>query len=389
MAYLSRPCLFSLLLLPAVVASFSLAPSSRTAVVTRAADWRPSSFVAITAIASSSNDAQEQFEDAQEQFEETEDSLQKNVRNGLKKIDSNVLLRAIRIGNHLPTLISLVYFGLMSMVSNMPSGSSLNLSPTAKALTRRIGPVTSAEFSAAFSTAITPVSFVFFAWPLISVVQLLTVGISALRPGRSLLSHADLTCISMANVLAAAWLLVTSQPVQATSPLSQVLILPFIPLIIGFPLRNLRMTPIKTNWRNAIYQLYSSFTTIASFLALTVELQYGGRIPLFGGRGELCSAVFLSLYAFLVRFPGQGIIKRYVNAIAMGGIVLKKLMGGLTLKSVLSVSFLGSCGVLYLAVNKLFQEVDENAWNSDTTVESIKGKMEDILESFSPPEDDL
>jgi hypothetical protein len=44
---------------------------------------------------------------------------------------------------------------------------------------------------------------------------------------------------------------------------------------------------------------------------------------------------------------------------------------------------------LYLAVNKLFQEVDENAWNSDTTVESIKGKMEDILESFSPPEDDF
>lgn len=120
--------------------------------MTRAADWRPSSFVATTAIASSSNDAQEQFEDAQEQFEETEDSLQKNVRNGLKKIDSNVLQRAIRIGNHLPTLISLVYFGLMSMVSNMPAGSSLNLSPTAKALTRRIGPVTSAEFSAAFST---------------------------------------------------------------------------------------------------------------------------------------------------------------------------------------------------------------------------------------------
>jgi hypothetical protein len=104
----------------------------------------------------------------------------------------------------------------------------------------------------------------------------------------------------------------------------------------------------------SIYQLYSSFTTIASFLALTVELQYGGRIPLFGGRGELCSAVFLSLYAFLVRLPGQGIIKRYVNAIAMGGIVLKKLMGGLTLKSVLSVSFLGSCGVLYLSLSTSF-----------------------------------
>ena len=74
----------------------------------------------------------------------------------------------------------------------------------------------------------------------------------------------------------------------------------------------------------------------------------------------------------------------------MGGIVLKKVMGGLAPRSILSVSFLGSCGVLYLAVKKLFEEVDENAWNSEpkTPVESIKGKMQDILESFSPPEDD-
>ena len=159
--YLSHFRLFALLLLPAVVASFSLAPS-RTAVATRLAG-RPNSFASPTALASStqdssddaqdlSDDVQEQFEDAQEDFEEKVDSLQKNVKSGLESIDRNVLQRAIRIGNHVPTLISLVYFGLMSMVSNMPAGSSLNLSPTAQALTRRIGPVTSAEFSAAFPT---------------------------------------------------------------------------------------------------------------------------------------------------------------------------------------------------------------------------------------------
>ena len=290
-------------------------------------------------LASSSNDAQEKFDDAKEQLEEEEASLQKSVRNGLESIDKNVLKRAIRIGNHGPTLISLVYFGLMSMVSNMPAGTSLNLSPTAAALTRRIGPVTNAEFSAFFPTKVTPASFVFYAWPLISVLQLLTVGISALRPGRSLLSHGDLTCLSMANVAAAAWLIVSSQATQTAAPLGSFLILPFIPLIVGFPLRNMRMTPVKANWRNAVYQLYSSFTTIASLLALAVELQYGGRVPFFSGRGELVSAVVLSLYAFIVRFPGQSIIKRYVNAIAMGGIVFKRIMDGLTVKSALSVSF--------------------------------------------------
>jgi len=382
--------LTAVLLLPAVATSFSLAPS-RVFVSTKLVGRppTPNAFISTSvALASSSDDAQEQFEDAKEQFEEEEASLQESVKNGLNSIDKNVLKRVIRIGNHGPTLISLVYFGLMSMVSNMPPGASLNLSPTAAALTRRIGPITNAEFSAFFPTKVTPASFVFFAWPLISVLQLLTVGVSALRPGRSLLSHGDLTCLSMGNVAAAAWLIVSSQATEAAAPLGSFLILPFIPLVVGFPLRNMRITPVKANWRNAVYQLYSSFTTIASLLALAVELQYGGRVPFFGGRGELVSAVILALYAFLVRCPGQSLIKRYVNAIAMGGIIFKRIMDGLTVRSVLSVSFLGSCGVLYMALNKLTQVVDEKGWDNDINMDAIKNKLADIKEAFTPPEDD-
>lgn len=270
------------------------------------------------------------------------------------------------------------------MVSNMPYITP-NLSPTAAALTRRIGAVTSAQFSAFFPTKVTPDKFVFYAWPLIAALQLLTVGVSALRPGRSLLSHGDLTCLSMANVAAAAWLIVSSRTLETAAPLGSFLILPLIPLIVGFPLRNMRLTPVKANWKNAIYQLYSSFTTIASFLALTVELQYGGRVPFFGGRGELCSAVFLSLYAFLVRCPGQGYIKRYVNAIAMGGIVLKRIMDGLTVKNLLSLSFLGSCGILFMAFKKLPEQVDGDEWEGD--LDGVKDTINSIKESFTPPDD--
>lgn len=373
-----------LAILPAAVASFSLAPSRVVVPATNLVGYRSTALASDSTSDSSVPDPPSQDE-VEDWFDDTQESLQENVNSGLKTIDKNVLQRTIRIGNHVPTLISLLYFTLMSMASNMPG---ISLSPTAAALTRRLGPVTSAEFSALFPTKVTPAKYIFYAWPLIGMVQLLTVGSSALRPGRALLSQGDLTCLSMANVGAAAWLVVSSRTLETASPLGAFLILPLIPLIVGFPLRNMRRTPVKTNWRNAIYQLYSSFTTIASFLALTVELQYGGRIPFLGGRGELCSAVFLSLYAFLVRCPGQSIIKRYVNAIAMGGIVFKRLMEGLTVKNLLSVSFFGSCGVLFLALKKLpkEEEDDSDGWSGD--LDYIKDRLNEIKESFTPSEDD-
>ena len=368
-----------LLVLPVVVTSFAL-PPSRTAVSTKIVG-RPPAFISSSALADSSGSV----DDAKDKFEDAEQSLQQKVKSGLKTIDTNVLKRVIRIGNHLPTLITLIYFGLISMVSNMHVTTN-DLSPLASALARPIGPTTSAEFSSFFPTKVTPATFVFYAWPLISMLQLLTVGISALRAGRPLLSHGDLTCLSVGNMLAAAWLVVSSRTLGSVLPLASVLILPLVPLITGFPLRNMRTTPIKANWRNSAYQLYSSFTTIASLLAMAVELQYGGRVPFLGGRGEVVAAIFLSMYTFVVRYPGQGYIKRYVNAIAMGGIVTKRVMDGLTLKSALSVSFLGSCGVLFYALKKLPNQVDDDEWEGN--VDAIKEQLKKIKQAFTPPDDD-
>jgi hypothetical protein len=96
MANPTRLRLVALLLLPAVVDSFSLA-ASRVAVPTKLVRY--------------SSDSSASDESAEDWFNDTEDSLQQNVKSGLKAIDKNVLKRVIRIGNHVPTLISLVYFG--------------------------------------------------------------------------------------------------------------------------------------------------------------------------------------------------------------------------------------------------------------------------------------
>ena len=59
-----------------------------------------------------------------------------------------------------------------------------------------------------------------------------------------------------------------------------------------------------------VFEVFSSFTTLASFLAFAVELQYGGRIPFFAGRTELCSLVFLGLTGAVVSLPKRTMIKK-------------------------------------------------------------------------------
>ena len=317
-------------------------------------------------------------------MEETEDALRDSVKDGINRIDKHVLKRAIRIGNHLPALLSLSYFGLVLM--NMGGMRAMTLeSPLATALVRPLGSTTSAQFSAFFPTPATPASFVFYVWPIISALQLLTVSASALRFGKPLLSQGDLTCLSMANLAATAWLVVSSQTMEGSLRLASFLILPLVPLLSGFPLRVMRKNAKKTNWKNAVFQLFSSFTTIASFLALAVELQHGGRVPFLAGRGEVAAILFLAMYAFLVRLPGQGKIKRCVNVGAIAGIVIKKVADGLTWKKFLSVSFLGSCAVSFAAFKKITEGDDESGtWANEMSPNLIK----DVKDYFEPEEED-
>jgi len=155
------------------------------------------------------------------------------VSNVLKIFDTLILRRIIRIGNHMPALLSLSYFGLISMASMMSMGPMANGAAEAtlsSVLVSTVGPTTNASFAAMFPTLVTPAPFVFLVWPLIAVLQLITVSVSALFPFGSnggngdggsdvenkeneFLSQSDLTALTVANLASAAWLFASSNPV--------------------------------------------------------------------------------------------------------------------------------------------------------------------------------
>jgi len=141
-------------------------------------------------------------------------------------------------------------------------------------------------------------------------------------------------------------------------PLGSFLILPLVPLFSGFTLRN---KPSYVLWA---YQLFSSFTTLASILAFTVELQHGGRIPIIGKlSAELAACVFLSLYsAASLGVKEKSGVKRFVNFFALSGIIVRRFTDALVGSSffgalgnlLLSVSFLGTIGCWYWSLKELF-----------------------------------
>jgi hypothetical protein len=155
-------------------------------------------------------------------------------------------------------------------------------------------------------------------------------------------------------------------------PLGSFLVLPLVPILSGYPLRKAQVASTTLTLKTFVFQVFSSFTTIAALLALAVELQHGGRIPFFKGKAELCACIFLSLYAATVTFFGRhaGIVKRFINAGAVTGIFWKRIAvymatggggvrGLLAARLPLSVSFWGTGIVSWLAIQKLFQGNNE------------------------------
>ena len=79
----------------------------------------------------------------------------------LNALDRFAVKAAVRGGNHAAALISLTYFGLISMTSMaMPVRASAFVA----AITAGVGPTSNAAFSQYFSTLVTPANFVFFIW---------------------------------------------------------------------------------------------------------------------------------------------------------------------------------------------------------------------------------
>ncbi|MGK3760123.1 MAG: hypothetical protein ACI8RD_012440, partial [Bacillariaceae sp.] len=85
-----------------------------------------------------------------------------------------------------------------------------------------------------------------------------------------------------------------------------------------------------------VFQVYSSFTTIAAFLALTQELQYGGRVLpfIFHNKPELCAMVFLSLIGYVVSRPSKNnVVSKIINTSILWGIVSKRNIDSFALLS--------------------------------------------------------
>jgi len=197
----------------------------------------------------------------------------------LEKLDTQVVSRAVRLANHVPASASLAYFGListtmMSMPMPLMTGGVATLRSV---ITRGVGPTTNEAFAALFPTLVTPANFVFLIWPAISLLQLLTLASSALPlPGRPPLKQDSLTALAAANFAATAWLLFASNAAAGALPLASSLTLPLVPLLAGFPLRS---AGPPLGLQRLAFSVYAAFTTLASFLALAVELQHGGRDP--------------------------------------------------------------------------------------------------------------
>mmetsp|Transcript_11718 Transcript_11718/g.17099 ORF Transcript_11718/g.17099 Transcript_11718/m.17099 type:complete len:406 (-) Transcript_11718:234-1451(-) len=295
----------------------------------------------------------------------------------LSKLDNYLLNRIIRIANHIPAILSLSYFGLISMASMMNMGPMAATASAAKAtakaattntlsslLTQTVGMTTNQAFASYFPTLVTPAPFVFLVWPLIAILQSINLTVSALFPSQDeILSQSDLSALTLANLAATMWLLTSSNATPGHLPLASFLVLPLVPMFSGYLLRN---KPKYILWA---YQVYSSFTTLASILAFTVEIQHGGRIPFIGTVGkEVAACVFLSLYSMVSLAVGaksgarrvvnfgaiSGILWRRVSAVLGGvGVGVGGLVSGLG-SLLLSVSFLGTVGCWFWSLKDLF-----------------------------------
>jgi len=255
-------------------------------------------------------------------------------------LDKRVVAPTVRVANHAAAIASLSYFGLisMTMMSLTPDGMPAMAATFRAVITRSVGTTSNQAFARQFGTLVTPANGVFLIWPVISALQLIALLTSLLRPSprgpakRQLplglgrlagppMTQSELTSLALANAFATTWLITASNAAVGSLPLGSVLALPLVPLLSGFPLRSSKPPP---PYRLA-FQVFSAFTTLATFLALAVELQHGGRVPFLLGRAEACAAVFLSLTAAVVTLPTQSLPKRIVNLFALSGILWRRL----------------------------------------------------------------
>ena len=122
-----------------------------------------------------------------------------------------------------------------------------------------------------------------------------------------------------------------------------------MPLFAGYPLRS---AGPPRGFDKLVFSIFSSFTTLASFLALAVELQYGGRLPLIGTLpAEAAALVFVGLTSLVVAQPKRTLAKKLVNLLALSGILARRVASASF--SPLSLSFVATIACWGFAAKQL------------------------------------
>ena len=267
----------------------------------------------------------------------------------LNTLDTVIGKPALRAAQHAPAIASLACLGALATGVSLPSGvvGLRPLAATAGAIVQGSlqGPLVAKGVGAAYATLATPARLIWLAWPLISLAQLCALTFSLLRPARMYrppkyleplqavagapMSPTDLAALTLANGCAIAWLGLAqgaaSGRLPLPLPLGCTLLLPLLAFFAGQPLRK---------GENAVavfrplFELLSSCGLLAGLLGVATELQHGGRVPAVGAllatpEGAACAAVGLAAAA--VSLPGRCLARRALAALALGGIVGRRL----------------------------------------------------------------
>lgn len=267
----------------------------------------------------------------------------------LNTLDTVIGKPALRAAQHAPAIASLACLGALATGVSLPSGvvGLRPLAATAGAIVQGSlqGPLVAKGVGAAYATLATPARLIWLAWPLISLAQLCALTFSLLRPARMYrppkyleplqavagapMSPTDLAALTLANGCAIAWLGLAqgaaSGRLPLPLPLGCTLLLPLLAFFAGQPLRK---------GENAVavfrplFELLSSCGLLAGLLGVATELQHGGRVPAVAAllatpEGAACAAVGLAAAA--VSLPGRCLARRALAALALGGIVGRRL----------------------------------------------------------------
>lgn len=267
----------------------------------------------------------------------------------LNTLDTVIGKPASRAAQHAPAIASLAYLGALTTGVSLPSGvvGLRPLSATAGAIVKGSlqGPLVAKGVGAAYATLATPARLIWLAWPLISLAQLCALAFSLLRPARMYrpptyleplqavagapMSPTDLAALTLANGCAIVWLSLAqgaaSGRLPLPLPLGCTLLLPLLALFAGQPLRKGENT-VPTF--RPLFELLSSCGLLAGLLGVATELQHGGRVPTVAAllatpEGAACAAVGLAAAA--VSLPGRCLARRALTALALGGIVGRRL----------------------------------------------------------------